>query len=400
MPTLTALAPHFLALDAFLTRYQSLWRPRPFMQLALDWEVQHPELATWLRAQPLAQAEQSAESLIALAAPDPFPRLAHEAAALTDVATYSGAHKVLAGEPPKTLPGRKWEQIVALSACIRFSKPTRHWLDWCAGKGHLGRHLAQNGVPLTCLEQDTQLDEAGQRLSAQAGILAAHQQQDVLAEQAAVWLTPETTPVALHACGDLHRRLIELAIQKCCPQLAIVPCCYNRMAETHYRPLSQTAQTSTALTLSQEDLRLPLAETVTAGQRIRRQRDHSMAWRLGFDLVQRQVRQHDQYLPTPSVAPHWLSKSFKQYCQDLGALRQVAIPQDMDWRRFEQAGWKRLAEVRNLEQVRALFRRPLELWLVLDAALLLAEQGYHVYLGAFCAPKTTPRNLLILAERV
>ncbi len=55
--------------------------------------------------------------------------------------------------------------------------------------------------------------------------------------------------------------------------------------------------------------------------------------------------------------------------------------------------------MRNLELVRGLFRRPLELWLLLDRALFLEEQGYQVRLGTFCAHELTPRNLLLLAER-
>jgi hypothetical protein len=58
-----------------------------------------------------------------------------------------------------------------------------------------------------------------------------------------------------------------------------------------------------------------------------------------------------------------------------------------------------LAQVRNLELLRGLFRRPLELWLVLDRALFLQEQGYGVRLGTFCETPLTPRNLLILGER-
>jgi hypothetical protein len=47
-----------------------------------------------------------------------------------------------------------------------------------------------------------------------------------------------------------------------------------------------------------------------------------------------------------------------------------------------------------------LFRRPLELWLVLDRALYLQERGYEVKLGTFCAPTLTPRNVLLVAEKV
>ncbi|MFP3526877.1 hypothetical protein SB912_30750, partial [Pantoea sp. SIMBA_072] len=80
-----------------------------------------------------------------------------------------------------------------------------------------------------------------------------------------------------------------------------------------YQGLSTAAQAS-SLHLSLDDLGLPLSETVTAGARVRRQRDASMARRLGFDLLQRQQRQCDDYLPTPSLPVAWLDKPFEAYC--------------------------------------------------------------------------------------
>jgi len=66
---------------------------------------------------------------------------------------------------------------------------------------------------------------------------------------------------------------------------------------------------------------------------------------------------------------------------------------------LEGRSWQRLAQVRNLELLRGLFRRPLEIWLLLDRALYLQEAGYQVQLGEFCATSLTPRNLLLLAEK-
>lgn len=43
-------------------------------------------------------------------------------------------------------------------------------------------------------------------------------------------------------------------------------------------------------------------------------------------------------------------------------------------------------------------RRTLELWLVLDRALLLAENNYTIRLGTFCPAELTPRNLMLIAE--
>ena len=54
---------------------------------------------------------------------------------------------------------------------------------------------------------------------------------------------------------------------------------------------------------------------------------------------------------------------------------------------------------RRLEQVQHLFRRPLELWLVLDIALFLEEHGYQIQLSELCDASLTPRNLLLQASK-
>lgn len=394
-----ALAERFALLDAFLAEHQPLWRPRPFTEALLPWERQHPQLAAWLRSRTLEQAEQDHDQPYRLAAPAPFPALAAHARRLAEVAELPAQRlATLPAALRVDVPGRKWQQIEAFAGRLRFTERPRHWLDWCAGKGHLGRRLAHDGAPLTCLEREPALVRAGQQLSDRAALNARHQLQDVLAEDAPRQLTAEHTPVALHACGELHVRLLQLASAAGCRQLAVAPCCYNRIPTTSYLPLSHTAQAS-ALHLSQDDLRLPLTETVTAAARTRRQRDRSMAWRLGFDLLQRRLRGRDEYLSVPSLPAAWLDKPFSGYCEDLAGLKGLAVAGRIDWHRLEQAGWQRLAQVRNLELLRALFRRPLELWLLLDRALYLQQHGYQVRLGTFCERQLTPRNLLLLAER-
>ena len=389
------LLPRFQALDQFLCAHQHLWRPRPFTALSLPWEAEHPELSTWLRQRTLQQAEAADPT----GAPAPFAQLAAQAEQLSHVSELPDAGLHPANHRlDVNVPGRKWQQIEAFSRRLAFAHPAQHWLDWCSGKGHLGRRLLQPSQHLTCLEYDPELVEAGQALSDHHHLPATHIQQDVMAAGSADHLGQHTSAVALHACGDLHVRLLQLASQRGCRQLAIAPCCYNRIAGDSYQPLSSAAQASN-LRLSKDDLGLPLSETVTSGARARRQRDTSMARRLGFDLLQRQQRGSDSYLPTPSLPVSWLEKPFEHYCRDLAELRQVELHGPPDWQALEAAGWQRLAEVRNLERVRNLFRRPLELWLVLDRALFMQQNGYAVHVGLFCDYPLTPRNLMLLAER-
>ncbi|WP_192552724.1 methyltransferase [Pseudomonas sp. IzPS59] len=394
------LLARFTALDTFLTAHQALWKPRPFTHLQLPWEASYPELSAWLRERSLEDAEnthnQPAELLDA---PEPFASLAALSLELSSVGELP-AHSLEAADHRLNVdvPGRKWQQIEAFASRLSFASQPKHWLDWCSGKGHLGRRLLGAGQQLTCLEYDPALVASGQALSERHHLHALHVEQDVLAADTALLLNAEHTPVALHACGDLHVRLMQLASAAGCKQLAIAPCCYNRISRTEYQALSSAGSRS-ALQLSLEDLSLPMSETVTAGARVRRQRDTSMARRLAFDLLQRQVRGIDEYLPTPSLPSAWLEKPFADYCRDLAALKELSTIGSPDWVALKAAGWQRLAEVRNLELLRGLFRRPLELWLNLDRALFLTEQGYVVRLGTFCEAPLTPRNFLLLAER-
>ncbi|KQN40209.1 SAM-dependent methyltransferase [Pseudomonas sp. Leaf48] len=393
------LLARFTALDAFLTEHQALWKPRPFTHLQLPWETSCPELSVWLRKRTLEDAEASHNQPCMLHAPEPFATLAAMSRTLSAVDQLPPHELPAAGHRLNVdVPGRKWQQIEAFASRLAFDTPPAHWLDWCAGKGHLGRRLLQPGQQLTCLEYDPALVTSGQALSQRHQLRALHIEQDVLAADTTALLSAAYTPVALHACGDLHVRLIQLASAAGCKQLAIAPCCYNRISQPKYSAISYAAKDSD-LQLSLDDLALPMSETVTAGARVRRQRDTSMARRLGFDLLQRQLRGVDEYLQTPSLPSAWLDRSFADYCHHLAALKELSTTGPQNWPELEAAGWRRLAEVRNLELLRGLFRRPLELWLVLDRALFLSEQGFAVRLGTFCETPLTPRNFLLLAER-
>jgi len=399
-----ALRERFLALDAFLFNNQSLWRERPFVQQTLAWEVDYPELATWLRARSLADAEAWQLNPSAVPAPQPFSHWAQQTQQLSRIGTFN--HVELIQRPPRMQSGiaqRKWQQIAAFSSAVHgaaeqsFTR-TQHWLDWCAGKGHLGRYLAWPNANLQSLEFNPALINSGQAISHKYLAHAQHTLCDVMSAESAVHVQCSDAVVALHACGDLHTHLVRQISAHSTVALALAPCCYNRTQADYYQPLSSLGQAS-ALQLARDDLSLPLMATVTATGRERRLRDQSMAWRLAFDVLQRQLRGVDEYLATPSLSATWFNKSFAQWCSDLAELKNLPAVCEQNWSALEAQGWQRLAQVRNLELVRGLFRRPLELWLVLDQALLLHERGFSVELGEFCATELTPRNLLLLAYK-
>ncbi|MFE8071096.1 methyltransferase [Marinobacteraceae bacterium S3BR75-40.1] len=394
----TRLQERFEQLDQLLYEAQGLWRPAAFHHRVLPWEADYPKLAAWLAGLDDAEIEHFEEEPRGLrAALAEFCPILAEREPLLAFPTVPERELALERHFHHGIPGRKWAQIEAFLAAVEPSEqPT---LEWCAGKGYLARTLAaRDGMPVAGLEWHGELCRRGEREAADRGVDVTLHQQDVLAPEAARLLRRDGQVLALHACGDLHGRLLHLAADHRPRSIRLSPCCYQRTRDAHYRPFSRQARQG-RLHLSRGDLHLAVQETVTGGRRVRRLRDREAAWRLGFDALQREVRGTNQYLNVPSLPKRLLGGSFRQFCDWAATQRGVALPGQLDWAAWEQHGVRRLRKVRRMELVAHAFRRPLEVWLVLDRALFLEQAGYRVRVLQFCERHLTPRNLLIDACR-
>ncbi len=391
----------FEALDQLLTRYQPFWQCQPFHWRDNCWRESAPELATYLdqlSPEQVFELEADPTPLMALLTPW-FPEI-EQLSALCALPFNSRDPEPVPEVLGHYIPGRKWQQLRHFAAALPGVRGPV--LEWCAGKGHLGRLLGfQSGQSVLSLEWQAELCDGGQRLAKRAKVAMNFVCADAFSASARELIRPEQHAVALHACGALHMRLLEVACQQQTRALSISPCCYHLIAGQEYQSMSEACRNS-ALRLTTQDLRMTVQETVTAGQRVRRLRQIELTWRLGFDLLQRDIRGVDEYLPVPNLQKSWLSGTFSDFVNWALAAKGLALTDDMTAERvarYEQAGAERLPVMARMELVRHLFRRPLELWLVLDRALFLQEQGYQVELSQFCARELTPRNILIHAER-
>ena len=315
------------------------------------------------------------------------------------------------------IPGKKWQQIVNFSAFLSGvdkMASDRRLLEWCAGKGYLGRLLSvQKGYDVTSLEWQQALCEQGED---QVHLLKKRYPQleqsliqgDAFADEAKALLSETQSAVALHACGDLHTHLIALCAETAphLKQVAIAPCCYHLTEQENYHPCSLTGQSS-ELCLSRQDLKIPLQETVTGGKRIERLRDQELHWRLSFDSLRQQLTGGTEYKPLPSFAKKLLSTNYRDFVHWALINRELMSEAELNKKPVSHAlldqslkrGKERLLLVRKLEWLQSFFRRLLEIWLVADRGLALQEAGFHVELHQFCDKSVSPRNLLIRATR-
>lgn len=391
------LAGHFRTLHEFLQRFEALWRPHAFQHPQLPWEAQFPELARRLRALSLDAAEAAAEddAILIDVLRDDVPELA-SIYALLALPSSSAAPLPPLGEAVG-VPGRKWRQLQAFAARVPTDGATL--LEWCAGKAHLGRLLARvqhRGV--VALEWDARLVASGEQLALREQLPVAFECVDVLQARTTALLQREHDVVALHACGELHLQLLRSCAARQPRSLTLAPCCYQLIPAERYAPLSTAAQRCD-LQLTRLDLRTAVRDDVTSPLREREQRRTLQAWRLGFDAWLRDVHGGDAYRPAPSLPLSTVRDGFAAFCRRLAAHHTIEPPPDAAFDACERAGWERLREVAALDLARIAFRRPLELWLVLDRALYLQQHGYDVDVGAFCERALTPRNVMIRARR-
>jgi hypothetical protein len=121
-----------------------------------------------------------------------------------------------------------------------------------------------------------------------------------------------------------------------------------------------------------------------------------IAWR---SIACSSRREKAVYTPLPPFPARWLRDSFEVFCVHMQRAHALVLPQRPDFQEALRQAQARLISVRALGLLRAVFRRPIELWLVLDRVCYLQEHGFDVQLGTFCPPSITPRNLLIIAQK-
>ncbi len=396
----------FADIDRGLADNCAYWQFRPFHARRWQWQHTAPELCEWLNQLSDAELIELEHNLPLLTERlAPWLTGVPELLQLCQLQALPSAELPLPRRLDNGVPGRKWQQVLAFAGCLPAELTATPLLEWCGGKGHLGRVIAlAQQRPVVTLEWQQALCEEGVILAAKAGATMEFVHGDAFAEPSAQLLAAGTDAVALHACGDLHTTLIRHWLDKRGRALSISPCCYHLIKSPEFVPMSAQGRAA-QLQLTKDDLQLPLQETVTAGASVRRKGEQESLWRLAFDEWQREHSGVDSYLQVPNLQKSLLSGSFTDFVDWAAHIKQLPTPSYIDETLWLARGRQRLRQVRRMELVAHVFRRPLELWLVLDRALFLHEQVHaqgqevQIRLGEFCARELTPRNILLYAER-
>ena len=387
------LTEQFTALDSLLMNTRSYWQCTAFDFDCLPWPELHDPL-TALTDQDVAELDTDQAQLYQFFSPY-IPGI-EQLSRLASLPVITSSRTDYPFWISNGIKGRKFTQLQDFVGALPAND--QPILEWCAGKGHLGRMLAFNGAPsVHSIELQSHLCEQGQKSAQQQGLAMQFSQANVLTDNTQDFFNPQTHAVALHACGALHQTFMHQASAAKVTQISFSPCCYHLFTENNYQAMSEQAKRS-ALNLTHRDLKLALQETVTAPSRVGKVRKTEVEWRLGFDALRKSLTGESAYVSVPSVNKAIFSDSFESFCKWAADKKALKLPKDIDYNKFLLIGQARKKITERVELVRHVFRRAIEVWLVLDRALYLQQQGYNVSVSTFCEKQLTPRNILILAS--
>lgn len=389
----------FTILDSFLLEHQVYWRSEPFHLCQTQqqpWVDVNRPLVDWLNSLSIENIQILKEQPQVLI--KELIRFLPELETANQNIQFDNSVLVGLDLPRGTadrIPGRKLQQIVAMGEASLEHHHGKEWLEWCSGKGFLGRILSQQSdQKVTSFEWQQSLCESGQKIADAQHLDMSFVQGDAFSKEADRVFNSNQHAVALHACGDLHVELVKKSVSHGLPAVTISPCCYHLIRDENYQAMSSVAKNS-ALTLSKSDLRIPLQETVTGGERVKRHRQLEMSYRLGFSQLLKGELGVDEYVPVPSIKKSELSEGFESFCYWASEVKKLPLDSNIDFEPYLVQGEALFWEMEKLSLVQQVFRRPLEIWLALDRAIYLEEQGYEASIEEFCERSVTPRNLLI-----
>ncbi len=376
-------------LGDYLARHVAWWKPRPFIASgALPWVADAPEVERWL----MTLGHDDLDAIEAAGClPASAPALLHtfEAEVQALVAVPALASSPVDRATAAHVPGRKRLQIEGLVDNVQASGPI---VDWCGGKGHLGRSLGhRHRQPVTVIEHVAAYADEARALAAKLEVALTFVAADVLDPRVDVHLGPGVLGIGLHACGALGVRLLQAGVARGAASVVLAPCCLHKDT---WRALS-VAGARCDPGIDHSALRLATSDEVVAPPRLRTARRRENAWRLGLDHLLREASGHDVYTPLGTLPSELLREPFEVFCRAVAELRGLDLPASWSPQAMEALAHRQALAARALGLVRGAFRRALELWVVFDRATYLEEHGLAVDVATFCARAVSPRNLLI-----
>jgi hypothetical protein len=204
----------------------------------------------------------------------------------------------------------------------------------------------------------------------------------------------KTMMIGLHACGDLSSILCKAYQNQKAKYLLSYSCCYHKLTVKNYN-LSKVAKdnpiffTNHALTLAAKSYKKQTKETIKT-------RDRVKEYRYGLHFYLKNKYQQD-FISLGNAHKEDYQNHFLDYAQKFSPIK-IDL-KDLDNFIKETYVQDKLWLMIKASSFRILFGRLIEIYLVLDRALALLEDGHHVRVYESFRRDLSPRNILLMASK-
>jgi len=294
-----------------------------------------------------------------------------------------GETSAASGRRPRHVKARKQAQIDAFVAAASGLSAVERVVDLGSGHGHLTRALA----PLAAAVGVEREPERAARARALGG-------EFIHGDGAAAQLRAGDLAVGLHPCGALGDALVRRA-REAGAQVLMVSCCYQKTPSDR-RWLAERAG---GFTVPREALGLANLSPVsfpgsgTLGDK-RRWRSTRLALRLALEARGLRLSPGDE---ARGVTKERFARGLRAAAERAFERRELLLPSDAELADAEARARAVHGRIARFALPRHALARVLELAIVLDRAVHLAEGGMRARVTPLFGLATSPRNLAVVA---
>lgn len=396
------LEQYFTDIHQFLSRYQDIWQKEVLEQTPLS-----KRLESWgadinhFTTNELLQIENDHEIQ---KIDSEFSGILAEIKELENrLPKFSFNEIELAGN--RKISQKKIHEIISLIHLIKNSQfEISEVNDFGGGVGHLCENISFHlGIPSNCIEKDEKLIQSGrERIDKYHSELKdkINFKQTLIKANFKIPSRNNGLSIGLHACGSLTNYLIDFYLNSRNKYFISVGCCYHKYlaGEQNIFNLSSLAK-KLNLELSNHAYTLAAKSGSQITPELFEQRIKVKKYRYSFHFLLERYFNYKDFITLGNYPKHLYQSSFEEYALHFLERLKLNLPtNEIELFYNDEKLHQKIDFLLKGGVIRGTFGRLLELYILLDRALYLKENGKEVELVELFDSRISPRNIAIISS--
>lgn len=275
-------------------------------------------------------------------------------------------------------------------------------IDVGGGIGHLSRTLAnKHEMSSLIIESNKEFCEIGQKVNKKLNIGKINYMSEPFNKNSTYHCDSNTFALGLHACGDLSSEIIEYSVNNDLQNILSFGCCYFKTKLENHCFISSYGS-KVDFNLSKYSLTLASRAHTGLTKKAFLKKKKVKSYRYALHLFLFHHLKQTEFKEVGESKFSLYEKDFSDYAADkLNYLGTEKIEKQTLDDFFESKQTRKLIEAMFCANIiRWQFGRAIEKLILIDRALYLKENNYHIELGELFDENISPRNVGIFAKKL